>query len=232
MNQKMNFKNNKAFTLIETLIVIAIIATLIAITIPAASKALDSAKRSLAANNLRQIAIAYMLYTSTENQPIKAKNLYEWTRLFAESTDLNDAHLWYIKDDPLVQMASDSLPDLILLPPNLHQERKLNPDFAKTPLSLCIAANLPLESSPSTTPLAWTRGLQKNGRWAPDSPYKGKGGHIVFLDGHVKWFTSLTTSTPLLNHQTQKSTSNIFEALPPGTKVFDYQGVVFSTVIQ
>lgn len=224
----LNLKQTKAFTLIETLVVIAIIATLIAITIPAANKALDSAKRSLAANNLRQIALAYMLHTTTENEPIRAKDLYEWTQCFAEVTDLNDAHLWYVKEDPLLQSISDDLPGLVLLPPSFKQERKLNPDFAKTPLSLCVASNLPLDANPSTTPLAWTRGLQKNGKWAANSPYKGKGGHIVFLDGHVKWFSSLGLSSKLLNYHTQKPTTDIFQALPPGVKVFDHQGIVFS----
>ena len=34
----------------------------------------------------------------------------------------------------------------------------------------------------------WTRGLQSDGTWAPDSPFHGQGGYVVFMDGHIEWF--------------------------------------------
>ena len=50
------------FTLLELLIVIAIIGLLIAITIPAAAKALEAANRSRCINNLRQIGLAFQTH--------------------------------------------------------------------------------------------------------------------------------------------------------------------------
>ncbi len=55
------------FTLIELLVVIAIIALLIALLLPALSQAREVAKRTMCANNQRQIAAAALVFAQDEN---------------------------------------------------------------------------------------------------------------------------------------------------------------------
>ncbi len=56
----------KGFTLVELLVVIAIIAMLVALLLPAISMAKESARRSMCANNLKQLALAQLNYEAAK----------------------------------------------------------------------------------------------------------------------------------------------------------------------
>jgi len=58
------------FTLIELLVVIAIIAVLMAILMPALNRAREQGKRAVCLNNLRQLALAWILYADDNNDRI------------------------------------------------------------------------------------------------------------------------------------------------------------------
>ena len=60
-------KKNKGFTLVELLVVISIIALLMAILIPALSKARRTAKRVICIGNLKQMALGWMLYAENND---------------------------------------------------------------------------------------------------------------------------------------------------------------------
>ncbi|MFM8891297.1 MAG: type II secretion system protein, partial [Planctomycetia bacterium] len=52
----------RAFTLVELLVVVAIIGLLVGLLLPAVQAARESSRRSACANNLRQVALAFHTY--------------------------------------------------------------------------------------------------------------------------------------------------------------------------
>ncbi len=221
--------SRKGFTLLEVLTVTAIFAMLAAIFIPIAGKAMDSARKSTVSNNLKQIALAYYSFLNSDNfQKINGKaTLHDFIAVLAEDCDLNDPQLWIIKEDPLVQQFAKPIPSHIAFPDKEFKRWELDKVFRDYPLSVTVVKGISVNANPSTTPVAWTRGLRLNGRWAPltdnyPGVYGEKGGFIAFLDGHVKWYSNLNENGGLLTHYiTRKPTSNIFDALPPNASVLD-----------
>lgn len=68
----------KAFTLIELLVVVSIIALLIAILLPALSKARESAKTAVCQSNLSSIGKAQLAYTIDHNGQYTVSNQWVW----------------------------------------------------------------------------------------------------------------------------------------------------------
>lgn len=240
----MKHPQRKGFTLIELLTVIAIIGILASILIPTIGTVMETARKASASSNARQIAQSYIAFANGGSrqrtiswtgsggvQNNHANNVTEWAAVLALRTELNDASLWFITSDDRV--ASISPMPRQVVESTTATTPVIDADFqAAKPKSWAVVAGMSTSAPPTTTPLIWTRGLDENtGIWSTsDSPWKGKGGHIAFLDGHVAWYGSLdpdiNDGEELTCYPTQSqtgATSSILLALPSTevAKIFD-----------
>ncbi|MDR0740435.1 MAG: hypothetical protein LBF34_01850 [Puniceicoccales bacterium] len=85
--------------------------------------------------------------------------------------------------------------------------------------SYCFVTGLLDGAPPGTTPLGFTRGLNKNGKWDEKAGlYGSKGGYVVFCDGHTTWFDG-NKPAKFLKWDQSGYTSDIREALPTGVPI-------------
>jgi len=174
-------------------------------------------------SNAEQIAKTYLNLSEDSRMQITQLKAGDTSHaaafILAKEGGLNNAKAWLLPG--ATRDEQKPLPNVVIRG-NVSTAMTLNPDFAQVTLGYEFAANVPLGAPPSTTPIVWTRGLRSDGAWAPDSPWQGKGGHIAFMDGHVRWFDKLSTASgedSLVKYGTTTPTANIREALPPGAVI-------------
>ena len=161
-------------------------------------------------NKLRQIGIAYQQYMQATggHMPATTAGVHGFAVELALKAGSNDASLYRITSDPLVV---EHLGDIAA-----HVSDKAFPGM---PFSYALVVGLPSNAPATSTPIAWTRGLGTNGKWADDAPYGDTGGHILFLDGHVEKFGDVVGK--LKDYETGQPTSDIRKAVAPGATILE-----------
>jgi prepilin-type N-terminal cleavage/methylation domain-containing protein len=218
----------KGFTLIELLTVIAIIGILAAIIIPTVGKVRDTAAKSVAASNLRQIGQAALIYASDNKDALP-----KWTNVTSgtsfgtanataiETVDsfaaalavgggLNDATIWVVSND---KNGTTTTGASTVYTPTAASKAFTGGTPSFNDLSLAFGVVIGLTTSDSsTTPIAYTRGISASttGSWSDTlGVYGSDGGHVVFLGGNVQYYRNLgtqaTTSGELINSDGNKT---------------------------
>jgi hypothetical protein len=203
----------KGFTLIELLTVIAIIGILAAIIIPTVGKVRDTAAKSVAASNLRQIGQAALIFAS-DNKDQLPKMISEAAGTFGqqvtsggkETVDayaaalsvgggLNDATIWVVSNDKNGAVTTGA--STVFTPTGTNKAYTpasgTNPSFNQLSLAFGVILGLTTSDS-STTPIAFTRGFATASNGTIDDAtgvYGSDGGHIVFLGGNVQYYRNL-----------------------------------------
>lgn len=199
-----------------------LILLLSALIIPSLGHVSAKARRAVDASNLRQIGQSIILYALEHQDTLPAAtDIWDYARILADDTGLTYPGLWQSKDDPASDLVT-RMPSSVLAP-GTAKPRPLDPDFRQLKPSVAVALGKLNTRMPSTTPIAWTRGLQPNGTWSAHSPYGTTGGYITFLGGYTAFFKGLNYGEgDLIRFDGKGQTANILEALPPGTRISEY----------
>jgi prepilin-type N-terminal cleavage/methylation domain-containing protein len=99
-------QSSDGFTLVELLVVIAIIGVLIGLLLPAVQSAREAARRSSCVNNLKQVALAVINYTSAnrETLPKGCENITQPTAMNLGGRDANWGPTWVVHCLPFMEL--------------------------------------------------------------------------------------------------------------------------------
>ncbi|MCA9186515.1 MAG: DUF1559 domain-containing protein [Pirellulaceae bacterium] len=117
-------KQSRGFTLVELLAVLAVIALLIAMLLPAVQTAREAARRTQCQNNLRQTALSLELYHSSQLYYPPARLVPRW---YDEVQCGETAATWMVRILPYLEQSDLVKLSSIILATTLRREARLPP---------------------------------------------------------------------------------------------------------
>jgi hypothetical protein len=191
---------------------------------PFVAKSAPKPQSSVEAGYLRSIVETWLAVEGDlegKGLPPEAQSdIYAFAGYLA-SKGMNDPEVWFSRNDPAKGVYDGAITSIV----NPDDKRQLDPKFKGAPLAIAVAL-FPVGTSvrmlPPSTPLVWTRGLMPEGIWRADSPYGERNGMIASKDGSVGRSYSVERNLIMPKWGTDEWTSNILEALPPGTRIGEY----------
>jgi prepilin-type N-terminal cleavage/methylation domain-containing protein len=185
-------KNRKAFTLIELIIVVSVIAILMSIIIPSSQKGFTNARKTK----------AHCRYYQDNGFIPSAASSVDLAEKFAQEGELNNAGLFVFPGDSKAAAVSREN----IWPLGKDTEPTHAWETGKQ-LSVQLVGNIIKEVNQSTTPVVVSRGLTDTGVWSRDGVWGTDGGFIGFIDGQVRWYKSIANKLSIETTSTSSITA-------------------------
>ena len=237
-------KSKKGFTLIELLVVITIIGILASIVITNMAGVTDKAEIQAATANLNSF-YKEMTIANVKAMPspadLKEQTPAGFAAWFRKRADFITNEFWYVESaEDVIAIVEDE--DKGGIPTGPAGIAKSDGTFAtdlskeqKDAMSYCIAVptsdakkkNLRTLKNGGNFPILWTKGLGTDGEWVGESPWGGKGGHVLYSNGDIKWYEDVKgpdSKGVFADSETEEKTFNIKDALPDNWDILTPDG--------
>jgi prepilin-type N-terminal cleavage/methylation domain-containing protein/prepilin-type processing-associated H-X9-DG protein len=179
-------RTRRAFTLVELLVVIGIIAILIGLLLPALAHAREHANRAACASNLRQLVIGMRYYADAQKDLLPNGNDVGGDGTDDLSLVLVSLATDYVKNPKVFHCPSDQTPEPTQIN-NSDYDAENSARMSYEFFSLWWDNTVPLKLVHiKGAPLCW----DLDGGSPTRTPYQNhgtKGGNVAFSDGHVEF---------------------------------------------